>query len=44
MNKKNYTTPEVEIEKYNLTCSVMTVSNGLEGSGEEFVGGDDWDF
>lgn len=44
MNKKNYTAPEVDIEKYTTEFSVMTVSNGLEGTGSEFTGGDDWEF
>lgn len=44
MNKKNYTAPEVDIEKYTTECSVMTVSNGLEGTGTDYVGGGDWEF
>lgn len=44
MMKKIYSTPEVEIEIYTVDVSVMTASSGLEGTGGEFVVGDDWEF
>lgn len=44
IEKKNYTAPEVEIEEYTILSSIMTLSQGLEGTGTEYEGGDDWDF
>lgn len=46
MNKKTYTAPEAEIEKFTIYCDNLTVSNGLEGAGSdnEFGGAGDWEF
>lgn len=45
--KKIYTTPELEIEKFTILCA-NTVStgdpNGLEGTGSDYSGGGDWEF
>lgn len=40
--KKKYSTPEVDIEKFLVSTQILT--SGLEGSGNEYVGGEDWDF
>lgn len=40
--KKTYSTPEVDIEKFLISSTILT--SGLEGSGDEYVGGEDWDF
>lgn len=46
VKKKNYSTPEVEVEMFTMDASIMTIttSDGLEGTGGEFVGGNDWEF
>lgn len=48
MNRKNYASPEVEIEKFLIKTKVVTLSqdpdDGLEGSGSDYEGGSNWDF
>jgi hypothetical protein len=41
--KKKYYSPEMELEKFLLSCSITT-STLDEGGNEGGGGGDDWDF
>lgn len=43
VKKKNYSTPEVEIEKFSIQASVMTLSQDLD-NGIDGDAGYDWDF
>lgn len=45
MNKKTYSTPEVDIEKFLLNQVIATSDGDLMDTGGDFIGGDeDWDF
>lgn len=42
MNKKTYSTPEVEIEKFSIVAEIVRTS-GLEND-NNFGGNEDWEF
>lgn len=42
--KKNYSAPEVEIEKFSIPTSVMTLSSDLDNGVDVDNPGEDWDF
>ena len=43
VKKKDYSTPEVDIEKFSISASVMTLSSDLD-NGVDGDAGEDWDF
>lgn len=44
VKKKNYSAPEVEIEKFSIPTSVMTVSSDLDNGVDVDIPGGDWEF
>ena len=44
MKKKSYSAPEVDIEKFSIPTSVVTLSTDLDEAGVEVDTGNDWDF
>ena len=44
VKKKDYSAPEVDIEKFSIPTSVMTISNNLDDAGVDGDAGYDWDF
>ena len=44
VKKKNYSAPEVDIEKFSIPTSVMTISFNFDDAGVDADAGEDWDF
>ena len=44
IKKKDYSAPEVDIEKFSIPTSVMTISYNLDDAGVDGDAGYDWDF
>lgn len=47
MNKKTYSAPKIDVEKFLKDCDILTKSSNktdLEDTGEDFIGSGNWEF
>lgn len=44
VKKKSYSAPEVDIEKFSISTSVMTLSSDLDNGVDVDIPGGDWEF